>query len=543
MMDTLFHPENPFLLDLAELDDTGAGVYDAMLSLPAPAACASASAGTPRIPGDMDDLEDSGGGIVSPDYLIPGKSEKATLVDPSGIFGAPSSEWPVVADAASINRPRQDPTADAKGATQHIAPVPNSSAPHPKPHLDDPPPKRARTLFLPECIGGQGLTIPHSSKATERLMRTMSLPTNPMPIMPTLPSPCAMAGVVHLSRGPGQVRVQAQAQQQAQQQVQQHVQQQVQQQLQQQLQQRLQQRLQQLCQQQQVQQQQVQQQKDQQEQLLQKQKTALLQNPQFQLFLLQHQQQSLAGSSPLPSIADTAASNKASPPLHAEELGQGTETVAAALASHPCSAGGDQPQSLILGEASAIPAPVASAAHARPAGSRTPKPAKPAHTTARKLRRSASGVPHYTLRTVHNLSGTDDASWLSQYLSYVRKECAEVYVATAADVKSRNNSKKIVPGQVGIRCRYCAHLHHRDRAGRSSSFPSSKSRIYQSITMMLRDHFPRCSEMPQDVWSRFFALKNLPLQGTTDSKKYWVDSAGELGMIDTDTGIMMAYPL
>ena len=91
MMDTLFHPENPFLLDLAELDDTGAGVYDAMLSLPAPAACASASAGTPRIPGDMDDLEDSGGGIVSPDYLIPGKSEKATLVDPSGIFGAPSS--------------------------------------------------------------------------------------------------------------------------------------------------------------------------------------------------------------------------------------------------------------------------------------------------------------------------------------------------------------------------------------------------------------------------------------------------------------------
>ena len=159
MMDTLFHPENPFLLDLAEFDDTGAGVYDAMPSLPAPAASASASAGTPRIPGDMDDLEDSGGGIVSPDNLIPGKFEKATLVDPSGIF-----EWPVVADAASINRPRQDPTADAKGATQHIAlmhhhvhrvevdladhkekvsynfsgkglaPVPNSSAPHPKAH-------------------------------------------------------------------------------------------------------------------------------------------------------------------------------------------------------------------------------------------------------------------------------------------------------------------------------------------------------------------------------------------------------------------------
>ena len=245
----------------------------------------------------------------------------------------------------------------------------------------------------------------------------------------------------------------------------------------------------------------------------------------------------------MPSIADTAASNKAPPPLPAGVLGQGNETVAAALASHPCSAGGDQPQSLILGEASAIPAPVTSFAHARAAGSRTPKPAKSAHTAARKPRRSASGVMHYTLRTVHNLSGTDDASWLSQYLSYVRNKCAEVYVATPADVKSRNNSKKIVPGQVGIRCRYCAHLHHRDRAGRSSSFPSSKSRIYQSITMMLRDHFPRCSEMPEDVRSRFFALKNLTSQGATDSKRYWADSAGKQGMIDTDTGIMMAYPL
>ena len=91
------------------------------------------------------------------------------------------------------------------------------------------------------------------------------------------------------------------------------------------------------------------------------------------------------------------------------------------------------------------------------------------------------------------MSVPDDPTRLSTYLCFVRSDCVEVFEATDRDVTMRLNSKLIYPRQVGIRCRFCSHIHHRDRSGRSTSFPSSLSRIYQSLTMMLREHFPAVS--------------------------------------------------
>ena len=105
----------------------------------------------------------------------------------------------------------------------------------------------------------------------------------------------------------------------------------------------------------------------------------------------------------------------------------------------------------------------------------------------------SSGIPHYTERLILPMSVPDDPTWLSTYLCFVRSDCVEVFEATDRDVTMRLNSKLIYPRQVGIRCRFCSHIHHRDRAGRSTSFPSSLSRIYQSLTMMLREHFPAVS--------------------------------------------------
>lgn len=105
----------------------------------------------------------------------------------------------------------------------------------------------------------------------------------------------------------------------------------------------------------------------------------------------------------------------------------------------------------------------------------------------------SSGIPHYTGRLILPLSVPDDPTRLSTYLCFVRSDCVEVFEATDRDVTMRLNSKLIYPRQVGIRCRFCSHIHHRDRAGRSTSFPSSLSRIYQSLTMMLREHFPAVS--------------------------------------------------
>ena len=137
------------------------------------------------------------------------------------------------------------------------------------------------------------------------------------------------------------------------------------------------------------------------------------------------------------------------------------------------------------------------------------------------------------------LSTDEDENWLSEFLCFVRADLVEVFCATKEDVASRINSKKVVYSQVGIRCRYCASYPHCERASRSSCYPSSICRIYQSLTMMIRDHFSQCSALPTELKKRFFELKGKIAQGATDSKRYWIDSARKIGMVDTDNGIII----
>jgi hypothetical protein len=140
---------------------------------------------------------------------------------------------------------------------------------------------------------------------------------------------------------------------------------------------------------------------------------------------------------------------------------------------------------------------------------------------------------HFTQRTCVPLATDEDENWLSEFLCFIRAELVEVFRASNDDVASRINSKKVVFGQVGIRCRYCAHMAHGERTSRSSSFPSSIDRIYQSLTMMIRDHFVRCPGLPDALKNRFLELKSRTTQGATDSKRYWIESAKRLGMVDT----------
>eukprot|EP00979_Chaetoceros_neogracilis_P000230 scaffold71_cov265-Chaetoceros_neogracile.AAC.31 len=142
--------------------------------------------------------------------------------------------------------------------------------------------------------------------------------------------------------------------------------------------------------------------------------------------------------------------------------------------------------------------------------------------------------PYYN-RQIRTLSIEDDDRHLSGFLCFVRSQCVEVFSA-------RINSSKVTMGQAGIRCRFCAHFPSRKRSGRSSSFPSSTSRIYQSLTMMLRDHFAKCLGMPLQVQETYHKLKANASKGRTDSKKYWIESANAIGLFDTAKNGMHLYP-
>lgn len=129
----------------------------------------------------------------------------------------------------------------------------------------------------------------------------------------------------------------------------------------------------------------------------------------------------------------------------------------------------------------------------------------------------------------------EDANWLSEFHCFVRNELVELFRASEDDVKARNGS--IASMQLGMRCRYCAHLSSTAKTGRSSAFPSSLRQIYQSFTMMLRDHFGGCEAIPGHLLHKFIELKDKPAQGATDSKRYWIYSAMKVGMSDTKEGI------
>ena len=146
----------------------------------------------------------------------------------------------------------------------------------------------------------------------------------------------------------------------------------------------------------------------------------------------------------------------------------------------------------------------------------------------------AMAVPNCgTLSSTFPLSTEEDMNWLSEFLYFIRSEVVEVFRATRRDVEGRPTNKPIVLGQVGIRCRFCVHLSKRQRVSRSVCFPSSTGKIYQSVTMMVRDHFCKCKAFPQDVRDKFDKLRAKPSQGVIDSKKYWSLSANRVGLIDT----------
>jgi hypothetical protein len=146
-------------------------------------------------------------------------------------------------------------------------------------------------------------------------------------------------------------------------------------------------------------------------------------------------------------------------------------------------------------------------------------------------------IEPYSHREIMTLASDGDSVWLSTFLCFLREHCCEVFTATKKDVQERRKSKQINLNQVGIRCRFCAHQPHNRRIGRSSCYPTSVERIYQSVTMMIREHFPVCDEFPDDVRRRYTTLKKNTKKGEMESKTHWKRSARSLGMIDTPKGI------
>jgi len=200
-----------------------------------------------------------------------------------------------------------------------------------------------------------------------------------------------------------------------------------------------------------------------------------------------------------------------------------------------------QPQQSGYHGANAIPTAMMTASSALPSATHGTGTQGPTH----KNTTTSNTLPQQDYDTIRNrafkpLGRAQDQQRLSEFLCFLRAECIEVFTPSEADVYARRTSKKIVLNQVGLRCRFCALLSPAQKVLRSSSFPSSIDRIYQSVTMMIRDHFSNCKEMIPEARQKYTKYRNMTKKGDMESKSYWIESAKALGMYDTESsGIQM----
>jgi hypothetical protein len=117
----------------------------------------------------------------------------------------------------------------------------------------------------------------------------------------------------------------------------------------------------------------------------------------------------------------------------------------------------------------------------------------------------------------------------------------ELFVATENDLWGRNRGRntRIELGQVGIRCRHCAHLPVLLRSKGSVYFPATLLGLYQAAQNMSTTHLQcgLCSEMPESLKNEFTKLVPTKSRTSNAGRMYWAESAMRLGMTDTDQGI------
>lgn len=134
------------------------------------------------------------------------------------------------------------------------------------------------------------------------------------------------------------------------------------------------------------------------------------------------------------------------------------------------------------------------------------------------------------------LANPKDRDFVSPYQAIVR-ECLEFFQTGPGDVFSnihgRNNEIRI--GQIGVRCKYCAHrpVHWRGRG--CLYFPSRVSGVYQAAQNVANNHLAdSCPDVPKDVKEQLDQLRGRSSAKRGGGKKYWEDTCRSLGLYERE---------
>lgn len=135
-----------------------------------------------------------------------------------------------------------------------------------------------------------------------------------------------------------------------------------------------------------------------------------------------------------------------------------------------------------------------------------------------------------------------DKTVLSSHQAFLREQI-ELFQATHEDIATptRGRNKRIILGQVGMRCRHCAHVPVAMRQLGSTYFPSVMIGFYQAAQNMCSMHLQcgKCTSTPASVKQEFVNLLNTKNASSIAGRSYWAKTVGDLGLVDTEEGVFV----
>ena len=138
------------------------------------------------------------------------------------------------------------------------------------------------------------------------------------------------------------------------------------------------------------------------------------------------------------------------------------------------------------------------------------------------------------------LSLPEDHIKLSTHQVFLRHQI-EAFRASVEDISThtRGRNKPVTTGQIGIRCRHCAHIPVGQRQKGSTYFPATLLGLYQAAQNMSTTHMQcgLCLEMPNEIKQQFAHLISTKVASFGAGRPYWEKAAKKLGFVDTDNGI------
>jgi hypothetical protein len=159
------------------------------------------------------------------------------------------------------------------------------------------------------------------------------------------------------------------------------------------------------------------------------------------------------------------------------------------------------------------------------------------------LRSRALSAHSSTLRTTPTavpMAAAADIDHLSQYQVLIRRQL-EFFISSEDDATySVQGRKKLIHlGQVGLRCRHCAHLSHRLRGRGAGYYPAQLAGVYQAAQNMATNHLNQfCHCIPAAVREELCARRGGRHDSATGGgKQYWANQCRDLGLVEFQGGV------